>query len=147
MLILACGIVSVLMRLFDGSLTEQVSKRNPFVLSVSDPGCCVCIRYVWSQSYKVYEASVGHYSTDRTDAYQLTCLIKDTLIRLNLPLRNCRGQCYDDVANMSGRRSGVAAHIQKSEQWAACLYCMGHCFNLAVQDTCRSFHKNYEGCT
>ena len=32
----------------------------------------------------------------------LVSIIKDTLIRLNLPLSKARGQCYDGASNMSG---------------------------------------------
>ena len=42
------------------------------------------------------------------------------------------------VPNMSGRRSGVATQIQQLEHRAIYIHCMGHCLNLAVQDTCCS---------
>ena len=82
--------------------------------------------------------TIGLYATDRTDAGNLTQLIKDVLVRLSLPLERCRGQCYDGASNMSGRRSGVAARIQQEEPRALYVHCMGHSLNLAVQDTSRS---------
>ena len=60
-------------------------------------------------TFEVFEDCIGLYATDRTDADNLTQLIKDVLVRLSLPLEHCRGQCYDGASNMSGRRSGVAA--------------------------------------
>ena len=39
---------------------------------------------------------------------------------------------------MSGVRSGVATQIQKIESRALYIHCMGHCLNLAAQDTCRA---------
>ena len=90
------------------------------------------------RQYEVHEDCIGLYSTNETNADQLTCLIKDVLIRSNLPLYNCRGQCYDGAANMSGRRTGVATKIQQVEPTAVYLHCMSHSLNLAVQDTCCS---------
>ena len=90
------------------------------------------------QTYEVYEDCIGLYSTNETTVNQLTCLIKDVLTHSSLPLNNCCGQCYDGAANMSGRHSGVATQIQQLEARALYMHCMGHCLNLAVQDTCRS---------
>ena len=98
----------------------------------------ICVRHVCPQTYEVHEDCIGLYSTNETNADQLTCLIKDVLIRSNPLLCNCRGQCYDGAANMSGRRTGVATPIQQVEPRAVYLHCMGHSLNLAVQDTCRS---------
>ena len=69
--------------------------------------------HVHPQSFEVFEDCIGLYATDKTNANQLTCLIKDVLCRSGLPLCNCRGQCYDGAANMSERRSGVATKIQQ----------------------------------
>ena len=80
----------------------------------------------------------GLYATDRTDAANLTQLIKDVLLRLSLPLNLCRGQCFDGASNMSGRQTGVAPRIQQEEPRALYVYCMGYSLNLAVQDTCHS---------
>ena len=40
------------------------------------------------------------------------------MIRMNLSIANCRGQCYDGAANMAGHRSGVAAQILSVESRA-----------------------------
>ena len=88
-------------------------------------------------SLEVYEDCVGLYA-NHTNADTVTKIILDSLIRFNLPLNRCRGQCYDGAANMSGRRRGVATQIQKKEHRAMYIHCMGHCLNLAMQDTCRS---------
>ena len=93
---------------------------------------------MYPHTFEVFEDCIGLYATDRTDAGNLTQLIKDVLVRLSLPLERCRGQCYDGASNMSGRRSGVAARIQQEEPRALYVHCMGHSLNLAVQDTFRS---------
>ena len=39
--------------------------------------------------------------------------LKDVLLRFDLPLQDCRGQCYDGASVMSGSKSGVATTINK----------------------------------
>ena len=87
---------------------------------------------------EVEENCLGLYATERTDAETLTKLIMDSLVRFNLPLSRCRGQCYDGAGNMSGRCKGVATRIQSKESRAVYIHCMAHSLNLAIQDTCRS---------
>lgn len=98
----------------------------------------ICLRYVDPMTLEVHEDCVGLYATDKTDADTITKVIIDSLIRFNLPLNRCRGQCYDGASNMSGKHTGVFTQIQKKEPRAMYIYCMGHSLNLAVQDTCRS---------
>ena len=45
----------------------------------------------------------------------LVSVLKDVLLRLNLSIHNCRGQCYDGAANMAGARTGVATQITREE--------------------------------
>ena len=58
----------------------------------------------------------------------------DVLLRLNLSLSNCHGQCYDGASNMSGKRSGVATQLRKEEPRALYTHCYGHALNLAAAD-------------
>lgn len=69
------------------------------------------------------------------DAATLTSVILDTLVRMNISLSKCRGQCYDGAINMTGAKKGVAANITKQELRAIYTHCYGHALNLAVGDT------------
>ena len=51
---------------------------------------------------------IGLYAMDAIDANSIAFSIKDVLPRMNLPLSNCSGQCYDSASNMSGIRGGVS---------------------------------------
>ena len=53
---------------------------------------------------------------------------------MNLSPTQCRGQCYDWVSNMSGRRSGVATEILSEEKWTLYTHGCGHGLNLAVRN-------------
>ena len=73
---------------------------------------------------EVCEDCVSLYATEITNSDQIS-----------LSLSRCYGQCYDRAVNISGKHSGVATQIQMEEPRALYLHCMGHSFNLAVQDT------------
>ena len=64
--------------------------------------------------------------------------VKDALMRMNLSLAQCRGQCYDGAAVMQGRRNGVAVQILQVEPRALYTHCYGHSLNLACQDVIRA---------
>ena len=61
-------------------------------------------------------------------------MLKDVILRLNLSINLCRGQCYDVAANMGGSRCGAAVQILQEESKAIFLHCYGHALNLAASD-------------
>ena len=96
----------------------------------------VCLRVV-DNDLKVYEEPVGLYSLESTSASAIVSTVKDVLLRMNLRIDMCRGQCYDGASNMSGSNSGVAAQITSLEHRALYTHCYGHALNLATQDALR----------
>ena len=52
------------------------------------------------------------------DAATLTNVILDTLVRMDISLSKCRGQCYDGASNMSGAKKSVPANITSKEAMA-----------------------------
>ena len=93
----------------------------------------ICIRWV-GEDMQDHEDFVGLYEMAKIDADSLVQAIKDTLVRMNVQLSNCHGQCYDGASNMRGSRNGVAAQIAREENQALYLHCFGHALNLAVAD-------------
>ena len=73
----------------------------------------------------------------KTDSTVLVKTIEDALLRLNLSMNDCRGQCYDGASNMAGHISGVQAQIRQKCQKALFLHCCAHSLNLVVQDSTR----------
>ena len=71
----------------------------------------VCIRWV-DANFDIHEDSIEFINVPQTDAQTLTTCIKDCLLRLCLPISQCRGQAYYGARNMSGYLNGVAAKIQ-----------------------------------
>ena len=91
----------------------------------------VCIRWVDSK-LQAHEEFISMYTVS---ADTIVAAIRDTLTRLNISLKKCRGQCYDGASNMTGRKRGVSRQICEEEPKALFLHCYGHALNLAVSDT------------
>jgi len=70
-----------------------------------------------------------------TDA--IVAVMKDTLLRLNLRLSHCRGQCYDGGSNMTGSKNGVKAQILRDELRALFTHCYGNALSFSIADTVR----------
>ena len=73
------------------------------------------------EKFEVFEEFLGLYSVPSIDAASLFSVIRDTLVRLNLPFSKIRGQCYDGCSTMSGSRSGIAKRV-KDEEPCAVIY-------------------------
>ena len=65
----------------------------------------------------------------------IVSIIKDVLLRMNLKLKYCQGQCYDGASNMTGIRNGVAKQLTDKEPQAIFTHCSGHALNLVEGDT------------
>ena len=87
------------------------------------------------EKFEVFEEFLGLYSVSSIDAASLFSVIRDTLVRLNLPLIKIRGQCYDGCITMSGSRSGVAKRVKDEEPRAVFTHCYSHSLNLAANDS------------
>ena len=96
----------------------------------------ICLRSV-DDDFEVHEEFIGLYEIDNLTANTLVAAIKDTLLRMNLNLSRCRGQCYDGAGNMSGAKHGTSTQILKEEERALYTHCYGHALNLAVGDSIR----------
>ena len=94
----------------------------------------ICLRWIGEDLHD-HENFLRLYQMASINANSLVRAIKDTLLRMNIPLSHCRGQCYDGASSMSGSKSGVATQIAKEEQRALYLHCFGHALNLAVADS------------
>ena len=58
----------------------------------------ICIRWVESSTLDVHEDVIGMYHVDTISADSIVHALKDALLRINLSLSKCRGQCYDGPA-------------------------------------------------
>ena len=91
------------------------------------------LRWV-DETLEAHEEFIGLYMTSSITADSLVSIIKDTLLRMNLKIQHCRGQCYDGASTMSGAKNGVAKQISTDEPRAVYTHCYGHALNLSVSD-------------
>ena len=61
---------------------------------VSNSEQVVIVLHWVDDSLSVHEDFIGLYKTDSTTAATLVALIKDVLLRCNISINMCRGQCY-----------------------------------------------------
>ena len=94
----------------------------------------LCIHWV-DESLVDREDFIFLYEVPSIHSDTLVASIKDILLRMNLSLSDCRGQCCDGGSNMTGSRNGVAAQLRQEETRAVLTHCYGHALNLAVGDT------------
>jgi hypothetical protein len=116
--------------LFYAILADEVrdlSNREQLVL---------CIRWL-NEDYEVFEEPMGLIQLTDSKASTILSAIQDSLVRLALPLENCRGQAYDGAAIFQGHISGVAVKIQEQEPRAISVHCLAHCLNLSLQQATR----------
>ena len=69
----------------------------------------LCLRWV-DQFLTIREEFIGFYEIQNIKSDTIVSAIKDILLRIQLSLESCRGQCYDGASNMLGKRSGRKQH-------------------------------------
>ncbi len=126
------------------SIIEQVQQADYFTIMIdecvdvsSKEQLTICIRYV-DPDLEVHEEFIGLYLCPNIKADTIVSVLKDVLVRLNLDLSRCRGQCYDGSSNMAGARNGVKTQILMQEPRALFTHCYGHALSLAVADSIKS---------
>ena len=94
----------------------------------------ICLR--WVDDYlESHEDFMGFYELTNIKGETIIAAIKDALLRTQLSLDKCRGQCYDGASNMLGKKSGVATQISYIQPKAVVTHCHFHSLNLSVKET------------
>jgi len=88
----------------------------------------ICFRFCDSQ-LEIHELFTGFHESEHQDAATLFAIVKDILLRFNLDLNNCRGQCCDGAANVAGCLSGLQTRIREVEHRAVFVHCTAHTIN------------------
>lgn len=92
------------------------------------------ICYSIDNNLNVSEIFLGFFETELTNSMALFTLITSTLKQFGLPITDCRGQCYDGAANVSGHITGLQKRIIDIEHRDLYVHCVAHTLNLVVQD-------------
>jgi len=97
----------------------------------------ICLRWV-DCDLVAHDEFIGLKEMPCTNADSIVNALKDVLLRMNVRLNKCRGQCYDGCSTMSGSKNGVVVQIKKEEKRALYTHCYCHSLNLAIGDTMRN---------
>ncbi|KAK9745094.1 protein of unknown function (DUF4371) [Popillia japonica] len=89
----------------------------------------IVIRYILPHGSPVerflnFISNTGHKSEQETNA------VTSTLTQFEIDISNCRGQSYDNTANMAGIYNGLQAKIKEISPLAEYVPCSAHSFNL-----------------
>ena len=91
-----------------------------------------------NQSVCIVEDFVGFVHVQESTGIGLTKAFLHKIDELGLSISNCRGQGYDNGANMRGRISGVQARILELNKRALFVPCSCHSLNLVLGDMANS---------
>ena len=94
----------------------------------------LCFRWI-DDCFSVYEDFLGFYEVLNIKSGSIVSVIRDVLFRIQIFFGKCRGQCYDGVSNMLGKKSGVAKQIPDIQPRAYATHSHCHSLSLAVKET------------
>ncbi|KAL4121627.1 hypothetical protein QTP88_014101 [Uroleucon formosanum] len=89
----------------------------------------------------IKEMFMEFINVESTTGLNLTNVLLEKLKNNNIDINNCRGQCYDNGANMKGQYKGVQARIKTLNSRAFFTPCAAHNLNLLLGDLSKSSTK------
>ena len=87
---------------------------------------------------EVSEKFLGFYEISDIKIIIIVTIMKDILLRYQLNLDMCRGQCYDGASNMLGKSSGAATQVFAEQPKTHYTPCHAHSLSLSVKDVTKS---------
>lgn len=105
------------------------------------------IRYVTEEDrtsgdIAVEESFIGYKVAKESTGEALSELLFEEIENCHLNMNDCRGQAYDNGANMAGINKGVQARVLKEYPRASFTPCTSHSLNLVVSDGAKSSVKS-----
>ncbi|XP_025203847.1 zinc finger MYM-type protein 1-like [Melanaphis sacchari] len=89
----------------------------------------------------IKEMFMGFININSTTGLQLTNVLLEKLKDNKIEINNCRGQGYDNGANMKGQYQGVQARIKNLNSRAYFTPCAAHNLNLLLGDLAKTSTK------
>ncbi|XP_077052859.1 zinc finger MYM-type protein 1-like [Siphateles boraxobius] len=85
----------------------------------------------------IREHFMGFLEAEESTGQHLESMILTRLEELGIPFEDCRGQSYDNGANMKGKNKGVQARLLEKNPRALFVSCGAHTLNLVVCDAAK----------
>ena len=112
----------------------------------STPDCAhidqlsIVLRYVSPHDFQPVERFIGFINPENHTGEELSKITLNFLINeCGLSISKCRGQSYDNAANMSGKYKGMQQKIIEQCKYAVFIPCAAHSLNLvgrSAVDSC-----------
>lgn len=125
------------------TFTAEIKTAKYFLIIIdSTPDISHCdqltfvIRYV--HKGQIVERFMGFLKIERHTAEYLQEIVLNNLKQLGLDIKNCRGQSYDNAANMTGKFNGLQAKIRTLSPTAVYILCTNHSLNLVLNFACET---------
>ena len=90
------------------------------------------------QEYRVEGSFMAYVDFSKKTGEEIANMIQNFLSDNSIPLDDCRGQGYDNGANMAGKYKGVKAHLLEKKSLAIFSPCACHTLNLVGVDSAQS---------
>ena len=87
---------------------------------------------------QIKEHFMGFLEAEESTGESLSTLILKRLEELSIPFEDCRGQSYDNGANMKGKSKGVQARLLEKNPRALFVPCGANTVNLVIADAAKS---------
>lgn len=117
----------------DISHRDQISPTIRCVLSEEDET---------SEAIKVKESFISFKAAHESTGEALSTVLFEEIEACHLDTTDCRGQAYDNGANMAGAHKGVQTRVLKEYPRASFTPCSCHSLNLVVSDGAKSSVKS-----
>ena len=89
----------------------------------------LCLRWV-DELFNIHEDFLGFYQLENIKSDTIVSAIRDVLLRTQISLDNCRGQCYDGASNMPGKKLDLSKQIFDIQPKPFATHC--HCRSLSL---------------
>ena len=96
----------------------------------------LCLQYV-DTNMATANAFVGFYDVASSTGEALALVVKDVLLRFNIPMTKLSGFSFDTAANMSGRHKGVQRRLKDLNPTCVYIPCVNHSLDLVLQEAAR----------
>ena len=132
-------IINIVKDFIQGTIVNEAKKAGMFSVEMdtrqditTQDQCSIVLRYV--HDGEVHERLLSLVKATSTSGESLFVLLKDTLEKHNLDIRNCVGDSFDGAPNMSGTYNGVAAKNSNVASLHIHTWCYSHSLNLVLSD-------------
>ena len=93
----------------------------------------LCLRWV-DELFNIHKDFLGFYQLENIKSDTIVSAVRDVLLRTQISLDNCRGQCYGGASNMPGKKSGLAKQIFDIQPKAFATHCHCHSLSLSLKE-------------